>query len=113
MALRSFLLCLTLHTILAAAGLTKRFEEYSVHEERSALPHAWTKRSDIPLDKSRRIPIRINLVQNGIDEYGEELLMKVSHPHSPHYGKHYSPHEVADLVRLSTVLLYGEGGAEL
>jgi len=113
MVLRGFILSLTLHTILAAAGLTKRFEEHSVHEERSALPHAWTKRSDIPLDKSRRIPIRINLVQDGIDEYGEELLMKVSHPHSPHYGNHYSPSEIADLVRLYIILLCEEGGAKL
>lgn len=99
-----FLLSFTLHSFLlptAYASLSKRFQEHSVHEERSALPASWNKRSDTPLDKSRHIPVRINLVQNGIDEHGEDLLMKVSHPDSPHYGKHYTPHEIADLVGLS------------
>jgi hypothetical protein len=103
MAFKNFLLSLTLYSLVAATsptGLGERFEEHSVHEDRSTLPRAWTKRSDVPLDKSRSIPVRINLVQNGIDEYGEDLLMKVSHPESPHYGDHYAPHEIADLVSL-------------
>lgn len=103
MALKNYLLSLTLYSLVAVAsstGLGKRFEEHSVHEERSTPPPAWIKHSDVPLDKSRTIPVRINLVQNGIDEHGEGLLMKVSHPESPHYGDHYSPDEIADLVSL-------------
>lgn len=77
--------------------LRRGLGDHVIHEERSSLPRGWIKHES-RLDKSRTIPIRINLIQGDIDEKGESLLMEVSHPESPKYGEHYSPHAVADLV---------------
>lgn len=91
--------CSILSALAAPSTLSKRFEDHVVHEERSSIPHEWVKDSNMILDKTRTIPVRINLVQNNLDEKAEDLLMSVSHPESPKYGEHYSPHDIADLVR--------------
>ncbi|KAF9520163.1 hypothetical protein BS47DRAFT_1336132 [Hydnum rufescens UP504] len=72
---------------------SKRFGPRIIHEARSVIPNQWDKR--LMLDKSRIIPVRINLAQNL--EGAEDLLMEVSHPDSPKYAQHYNADEVADL----------------
>ncbi|KAB5582238.1 peptidase S8/S53 domain-containing protein [Coniochaeta sp. 2T2.1] len=42
------------------------------------------------------LPMRIGLKQSNLD-LGHELLMNLSHPKSPHYGKRMTPIEVTDL----------------
>ena len=97
---KSLVIACSVLAVLAAPStlLSKRFEDHVVHEERTSLPHKWVERSNV-LDKTRTIPVRINLVQNNMGEKAEELLMSVSHPESPKYGEHYGPHDIADLVR--------------
>lgn len=96
---KSLVIACSVLSVLAAPStlLSKRFEDHVVHEERSSPPHQWVERSNA-LDKTRTIPVRINLAQNNLGEKAEELLMSVSHPESPKYGEHYSPHDIADLV---------------
>ena len=91
--------CSVLSVLAAPSALLPRpFGDHVVHEERSSLPPGWVQHSN-NLDKTRIIPVRINLVQNNLGEKAEELLMSVSHPESPKYGEHYNPHEIAELVR--------------
>lgn len=44
-----------------------------------------------------KLPVRVGLIENNLD-LGDEMLMKVSHPLSPTYGKHWTPEEVCDLL---------------
>ncbi|KAF8302073.1 subtilisin-like protein [Clavulina sp. PMI_390] len=87
---------------------SKRFDDYSIHTERSLIPPDWALRS-LPEHASpahdRReaagfddlvIPVRINLIQNNIDE-AHGRLMDISHPESSNYGQHLTPEEVAEL----------------
>lgn len=81
--------------------LSKRFDEHTVHEERSHLPQHWEKRAG-GLDKRKIIPVRFNVVQRNMDR-AEEFLMEVSDPKSPKYGMHYKPEDVVDLVSVDLV----------
>lgn len=64
------------------------------HERREAHPHL--VRSTEVVDRSAVLPARIALKQRNL-EHGMELLMAVSDPASPSYGKHYTAEEVAQL----------------
>lgn len=96
---------LTASSALAAPQNAKRFLEYSVHEERDALPPRWTRSEVAPLNKRGAdkenfiLPVRINLAQNNVDK-GHDILMDISNPESPRYSDHMSPHDVANLVRI-------------
>jgi tripeptidyl-peptidase I len=96
------LLGIPLLRVLAAPR--ERFGPHIIHEARSVIPNQWDKRP--MLDKSRIIPVRINLAQNF--DGAEDLLMEVSHPDSPKYAQHYNAEEVADLVRFSQIQHLGE-----
>jgi tripeptidyl-peptidase-1 len=48
------------------------------------------------LDANKILPMRFGLSQQNTHRV-EELLLAVSHPESPTFGKHYSPSEVVDL----------------
>ncbi|KAJ0426609.1 subtilisin-like protein [Aspergillus carlsbadensis] len=65
-----------------------------VHERRDVLPEYWIEESR--LDKQERLPVRIGLTQSKLD-HGHDLLMEISDPASPRYGKHLSAEEVHDL----------------
>ncbi|ETW82302.1 serine protease S53 [Heterobasidion irregulare TC 32-1] len=69
-------------------------DNHVVHERRAAEPNEdWTRTRR--LETNRILPLRIGLAQSNLHKL-EELLMDVSHPHSPSYGKHWSPIDVVD-----------------
>ncbi|KAL2849593.1 peptidase S8/S53 domain-containing protein [Aspergillus pseudoustus] len=65
-----------------------------VHERRDVLPEYWTE--ETRLDGRERVPVRIGLTQSNLD-HGHDLLMEISDPASPQYGKHLSAEEVHNL----------------
>jgi tripeptidyl-peptidase-1 len=67
---------------------------YVLHEKRNIQSNKWTRRSDIKLNRDAIIPISIGLTQRNL-ENGYDLLMDVSHPESPNYGKHWSMEKVS------------------
>ncbi|KAJ4154749.1 hypothetical protein LMH87_000028 [Akanthomyces muscarius] len=64
------------------------------HEKREA--HPLLRKSTEAVDGSATIPARIALKQRNL-EHGMELLLAVSDPASPNYGKHYTSDEVTEL----------------
>lgn len=64
-----------------------------VHEKRDFFPAPWSRTKR--LAKDHILPMRFGLKQNNIDRL-EEMLMDVSHPDSPNYGKHWSAAMVAE-----------------
>lgn len=60
-----------------------------LHEKRLTVANSPRRR----VDPEALIPIRVGLRQRNL-ESGHELLMDVSHPSSPNYGKHLSAEEV-------------------
>jgi len=71
---------------------------YVLHEKRNIQSNKWTRRNDIKLNRDAIIPISIGLTQRNL-ENGYDLLMDVSHPESPNYGKHWSMEKVSLLSR--------------
>jgi tripeptidyl-peptidase-1 len=65
---------------------------YAVHEKRDITGSGWAKR-DTKLNRDALIPMSIGLTQRNL-ENGYDLLMDVSHPESPNFGKHWSMKEV-------------------
>lgn len=66
---------------------------HTIHEKRDVLPPSWSQSAKVPSDSV--ISMRIALAQNNLHR-AEELLMDVSHPNSPNYGKHWTPKQVAE-----------------
>ncbi|KAF9063311.1 subtilisin-like protein [Rhodocollybia butyracea] len=64
-----------------------------VHEKRAAEPLDWVVSRR--LEGHKRLPLRIGLAQRNIHNL-EDMLMAVSHPESPEYGKHWTPEQVVD-----------------
>ena len=64
-----------------------------LHEKRGQ-SKSWTKRNRVY--GGVKLPMRIGLTQSNLDR-GHDLLMEVSHPGSPSYGKHYTVQEVTEL----------------
>ena len=70
---------------------------HEIHEKRGALNQRWTKRSRI---SARSIlPVRIGLAQNL--EGAEAHLMDVSDPHSPNFGKYWTPEQIVETFKPS------------
>ncbi|KAJ6476257.1 subtilisin-like protein [Mycena sanguinolenta] len=71
--------------------LSARHSSFSIHEQRTYLPHGWSRvgKPDI----TGTLPLRIGLKQPNIDKLHDRLL-DVSHPNSENYGKHWTPEEV-------------------
>ncbi|KAF8517279.1 subtilisin-like protein [Hysterangium stoloniferum] len=65
-----------------------------VHEKRDFVPHGWSRSRR--LNPEAVLPMRFGLKQNNLDRV-EELIMDVSHPGSPNYGKHWSPEKIAEI----------------
>jgi tripeptidyl-peptidase I len=76
------------------AGLSSR-TDYVVHERRAVEPidPDWVKTHRPNADKI--LSLRIGLAQQNLHEL-EEILMSVSHPDSPMYGKHWSRERVVE-----------------
>lgn len=83
----------------SALAIPHTTSTHTIHETRphSALPREWTKRK---LPSSSVLPLRIGLKQQNTHKL-EELLLSVSHPSSPEYGKHWTPKQVVDYFRPS------------
>lgn len=67
---------------------------YVSHEKRDTPARNWIKRA--PVSHSATLPMRIGLKQSNLHK-GNDLLMEVSHPASPRFGKHYSAEEIVEL----------------
>jgi len=50
-----------------------------MHEKRNGGPSTWKRSSDVLLDRSYILPMRIGLKQRNLD-LGHDFLMDVSHP---------------------------------
>lgn len=67
---------------------------HRLHEKRDFLSAEWIRGKEVPHDAL--LPVRIGMSQQNLDR-GHDLLMEVSDPESPKYGKHYTADEVADI----------------
>ena len=76
-----------------AAAAPSRRSPLVLHEKRAAEPLDWVPMSR--LDSNKVLPMRFGLAQQNLHRV-EEMLMAVSHPESPTYGKHYTPAEIVD-----------------
>jgi len=85
-------LCATL--LGAAFAAPSKRSPHILHEKRAAEPLDWGVSHR--LDANKILPMRFGLSQQNTHRV-EELLMAVSHPESPTFGKHYSPSEIVDL----------------
>ena len=76
-----------------ALAAPSRRSPHVLHETRAIEPLDWVPVGR--LDSNKVLPMRFGLVQQNLHRV-EELLMAVSHPESPSYGKHYTPADVVD-----------------
>ncbi|KAL4921471.1 peptidase S8/S53 domain-containing protein [Aspergillus aurantiobrunneus] len=70
-----------------------------IHERREVLPGSWT--GETRLAGQEVLPVRIGLAQSNLDR-GHDLLMDVSDPTSPQYGKHLVAEAVHELFAPSS-----------
>lgn len=84
---------LSLLALASAVVAIPTTSPHLVHEKRAADPIDWVRGER--LDANRVLPMRIGLTQQNMHRV-EEILMAISHPESPTYGKHLSPAEVVD-----------------
>ncbi|KAI0072201.1 hypothetical protein K474DRAFT_1605557 [Panus rudis PR-1116 ss-1] len=71
-----------------------------VHEKRALDPSETDWIVSHKPHPSTLLPLRIGLTQSNLDRL-EELLLSVSHPESPSYGKHFSPAEIVETFKPS------------
>jgi tripeptidyl-peptidase-1 len=64
-----------------------------MHEKRAHEPLDWALARRAEPD--RILPLRIGLTQSNLEQL-EDLLMAMSHPESPDYGKHWTPARVVE-----------------
>lgn len=76
------------------SGISLRNDSYVLHEKRGRLPLKWSKRNK--LNSSIILPMRIALAQRNVNVI-EKLLMDVSHPQSPKYGRHMTSAQIIDM----------------
>lgn len=96
---------------IASVGATP--QSYAIHEKRDVLYSHWEKRDRLhPQDM---LPLRVGLSQSNL-ENGHNLLMDISDPLSPNYGKHWTAEEVIEMfspsnetVEIVTTWLVGSG----
>ncbi|KAI1331621.1 putative protease S8 tripeptidyl peptidase I [Xylariaceae sp. FL0255] len=73
-------------------------EEHNIHEERATISSRWVKKGRVP--PSKRLPVRIGLVQSNLDEAADYLL-DISHPSSENYGKLWTSDQVVEAFKPS------------
>ncbi|KAJ6177663.1 hypothetical protein N7519_008124 [Penicillium mononematosum] len=89
--MKSFIM---LCALAASAMAVPTAHDYQLHERRDFIPKSWVEGKK--LDGHVSLPVRIGLTQSNLD-YGHELLMDLSNPHSSRYGQYLSVNEVHDL----------------
>ncbi|KAH7908105.1 peptidase S8/S53 domain-containing protein [Hygrophoropsis aurantiaca] len=86
-------LALVLSVTCTTANPGSALSPWSLHEQRTHLPAGWSRaRKHHP---SAPIPLRFALTQSNLANL-EQHLYDVSHPHSPNYGKHWSPAQITN-----------------
>jgi tripeptidyl-peptidase-1 len=79
-------------SVLAARSIAAPYSRYVIHEKRDNNMLKLIPRDDT-LNREATIPLSIGLVQRNL-AHADQFLMDVSHPHSPNYGKHWTPKKV-------------------
>lgn len=92
---RSFLTLLSLVALVAADPLISR---HVLHEKRAHTPAGWARSRKH--DAAAVLPLRIGLTQSNMDRL-EEMLLEVSDPDSPSFGKHWNAGKVAQTFKPS------------
>ncbi|KLO11791.1 subtilisin-like protein [Schizopora paradoxa] len=89
------MLRLVTFALLACSSLARPSPRagYVLHEKRAQEPSGWTR--ERRLEPDYVLPLRIGLTQSNLHRI-EEMLLDVSHPESPNYGKHYKPEQIVD-----------------
>ncbi|CAG8908338.1 unnamed protein product [Penicillium nalgiovense] len=87
-------LFIMLCALAASAMAVPTAHDYQLHERRDSIPKSWVEGKK--LDGNVSLPVRIGLTQSNLD-YGHELLMDLSNPHSSRYGQYLSIDEVHNL----------------
>lgn len=95
--LRSIFFFLFAVVSVVEAGSVKVPRGYKLHERHhTGIVQGWVKRDRVP--RNATLPVRISLRQGReVEERGEKLLMDISDPKSPNYGKHMTAEEVVEL----------------
>ena len=70
-----------------------------VFERRQVEPHGWVQGRRLEVDFM--LPMRFGLIQNNLNHL-DDMLMVVSHPDSPGYGKHWSATDLVDKFKPTT-----------
>lgn len=78
---------------IAFGAPSSRNVHHVVHEKRTVEPLDWEMSRR--LESHKILPVRIGLKQQNIGRI-EDMLLSVSHPDSPDYGKHWSAKQVVD-----------------
>ena len=84
---------------LSVAALPHFNAPHVVHEKREVLQPRWIERDAVV--EGRTLPVRIGMTQSNMDQ-AHSILMDVSDPSSPRYGRHYTTDEVTELFKPST-----------
>ena len=87
---------LSLLSIASLIGALPAPASHVVHEERTDTASRWIKRDRVP--SYARLPVRIGLAQNNLDN-AHDYLMDVSHPDSSNYGQHWTPEQVVEAFK--------------
>ena len=77
-----------------AVGTPSRRSPFVLHEERTTEPFDWVRVGRLESDKI--LPMRFGLTQRNLHRV-EHMLMAVSHPESPTYGKYYTPADIVEI----------------
>ena len=80
-----------------------------VHEKRAMEPRSWVKTRRLEADHI--LPMRFGMTQSNLHNL-EDMLMAVSHPESPTYGRHYTPVEVVEAFAPTAFLVTVETDEE-
>ena len=72
-----------------------RLSPHIVHERRSFNPEKRGWRLARRLEPATVLPVKIGLTQNNLDTI-EDVLLAVSHPESPEYGKHWTAGRIVE-----------------
>ena len=81
--------------LLALAAAEPILSPHVVLEKRTFNPEARGWRLTRRMEGDAVLPVKIGLAQRNLDSI-EDLLMTVSHPDSPDYGKHWSVDKIVD-----------------
>ncbi|KZT22937.1 subtilisin-like protein [Neolentinus lepideus HHB14362 ss-1] len=93
---RSFVSLLSFVALVVAEPL---LSPHVLHEKRSHTPAGWSRSRKHDADAV--LPLRIGLTQSNMDKL-EELLLDVSEPSSPNFGKHWNAGKVAQTFKPSS-----------